>query len=336
MLFLPRIGDEVLVSFIEGDPDQPVVTGNLYNAADMPPYALPASAAISTIRSTGTIGQPTQINELMFDDTAGSNLFKIQAARDLNVTAAHDTTFSVGNNLKATVTGSAALVAGTSLTIQAGTQTIFNGPVSVGTLSATNTIYVDANAQNNGTVTPGLIFGGTGSSEGIGSKRTAGGNQYGLDFLISGSSRMSIANSGNVGIGTNMPIYPLEMGSGAYCSAAGVWTSVSDRNAKENFASIAPGDVLAKVVALPITQWKYKIEANDIKHIGPVAQDFHTAFGLGDSDTAIGTVDESGVALAAIQGLNQKLIAKDDEIKNLKARLEKLEQLMMGKAGSAN
>jgi len=272
----------------------------------------------------------------MFDDTAGSNLFKIQAARDLNVTAAHDTTFSVGNNLKATVTGSAALVAGTSLTIQAGTQTIFNGPVSVGTLSATNTIYVDANAQNNGTVTPGLIFGGTGSSEGIGSKRTAGGNQYGLDFLISGSSRMSIANSGNVGIGTNMPIYPLEMGSGAYCSAAGVWTSVSDRNAKENFASIAPGDVLAKVVALPITQWKYKIEANDIKHIGPVAQDFHTAFGLGDSDTAIGTVDESGVALAAIQGLNQKLIAKDAEIKNLKARLEKLEQLMMGKAGSAN
>lgn len=91
-------------------------------------------------------------------------------------------------------------------------------------------------------------------------------------------------------------------------------------------------DVLAKVAALPITQWKYKIEPDAVKHIGPVAQDFHAAFGLGDNDRTIGTVDESGVALAAIQGLNQKvdeqLKAKDAEIRDLKARLEKLEQVL--------
>ena len=58
---------------------------------------------------------------------------------------------------------------------------------------------------------------------------------------------------------------------------------------------------------MPITQWKYKVEPSGIKHIGPMAQDFHAAFGLGDNDKAIGSVDESGVALAAIQGLNQKL-----------------------------
>ena len=122
------------------------------------------------------------------------------------------------------------------------------------------------------------------------------------------------------------------MGSGAYCSAAGVWTSVSDRSVKENFTAISPREVLARVAAMPITQWKYKVEPSGTKHIGPVAQDFHAAFGLGDSDKAIGSVDESGVALAAIQGVNEKLESelkcKDTEIQDLKVRLDKLEAVV--------
>ena len=140
------------------------------------------------------------------------------------------------------------------------------------------------------------------------------------------ASRLHIAGNGYVGIGTNAPAYPLEMSSGAYCSVAGVWTSVSDRNAKENFTTIQPEDVLARVVAMPITQWKYKIEPNSIKHIGPVAQDFHAAFGLGDSDRAIGSIDEDGVALAAIQGLNQKLEEQHAENAKLKEQNESLEK----------
>ena len=140
-------------------------------------------------------------------------------------------------------------------------------------------------------------------------------------------------SGGNVGIGTTSPGYPLTMNSGAYCSSAGVWTSVSDRNAKEDFTVIAPAEVLAKVVALPITQWKYKVEPAGLKHIGPVAQDFHAAFGLGDSDRAIGTIDESGVALAAIQGLNEKLNAKDAEIQELKQSVAELTALVEKLAG---
>ena len=80
------------------------------------------------------------------------------------------------------------------------------------------------------------------------------------------------------------------------------------------------------------------MDTNSIRHLGPVAQDFHTAFGLnGADDKHISTVDEGGVALAAIQGLNQKgekqaaqLHEKDAKLRELKTRLEHLERLING------
>jgi trimeric autotransporter adhesin len=111
----------------------------------------------------------------------------------------------------------------------------------------------------------------------------------------------------------------------------------SDRNAKENFRAVDGKTVLAKVVALPVTEWNYKQDAAN-KHIGPVAQDFHAAFQLdGADDKHISVIDEGGVAISAIQGLNQKmeerdqrlqaqLKEKDEEIQELKQRLEKVEQ----------
>ena len=98
--------------------------------------------------------------------------------------------------------------------------------------------------------------------------------------------------------------------------------STSDRNAKENFSSINPAEVLNKVAALPITRWNFKTDAGT-EHIGPMAQDFHAAFGLnGSDDKHISTVDEGGVALAAIQGLNLKV---EDSSQNSEARIQKLE-----------
>jgi hypothetical protein len=103
----------------------------------------------------------------------------------------------------------------------------------------------------------------------------------------------------------------------------------SDRNTKENFQPLDSQTILAKVASLPVTKWNYKIDGRAMQHIGPMAQDFHNTFGLdGVDDKHISMVDEGGVALAAIQGLNQKLEEKDEEIQNLKLRLEKLEQLM--------
>ncbi|MCO5053418.1 MAG: tail fiber domain-containing protein [Verrucomicrobiae bacterium] len=86
----------------------------------------------------------------------------------------------------------------------------------------------------------------------------------------------------------------------------GVVNPPSDRNLKENFRAVDAQAVLAKVAVLPLTRWNYKTSPGE-EHVGPMAQDFHAAFGLGTDDKHIATVDADGVALAAIQGLNQKL-----------------------------
>ncbi|HXT11888.1 MAG TPA: tail fiber domain-containing protein [Candidatus Angelobacter sp.] len=102
-------------------------------------------------------------------------------------------------------------------------------------------------------------------------------------------------------------------------------TLTSDRNAKENFTDVNPESILEKVASLPMSEWNYKIDDAAQKHIGPMAQDFHAAFGLdGADDKHISVVDEGGVALAAIQGLNQKLNEKDAEIQKLKTENETL------------
>lgn len=104
---------------------------------------------------------------------------------------------------------------------------------------------------------------------------------------------------------------------------ATAFNPTSDRTAKENFVEVSPAEVLEKVAALPITRWNFRQDAGT-EHIGPMAQDFHAAFGLGTDDRHIATVDADGVALAAIQGLNQKLERENAELRQRLDRLEKL------------
>jgi hypothetical protein len=101
----------------------------------------------------------------------------------------------------------------------------------------------------------------------------------------------------------------------------------SDRNAKQNFKSIDTREVLNKVASLPITEWQYKGQS-DARHIGPMAQDFREAFTLGHDEKHISVIDEGGVALAAIQGLNAKLDEKDARIKDLEKSMDELKKLV--------
>ena len=106
---------------------------------------------------------------------------------------------------------------------------------------------------------------------------------------------------------------------------------LSDRTAKTDFEAVDVAQVLDRVAALPMQTWRYRTEAADVRHLGPMAQDFRAAFGLGDDERRITTVDLDGVALAAIQGLhaqNEALRAELDEVKaEQAAQRELLDQL---------
>jgi hypothetical protein len=113
---------------------------------------------------------------------------------------------------------------------------------------------------------------------------------------------------------------------------SGAWASLSDSNAKTGIKPIDARKILSKVVSMPVTEWKYKVDPNR-RYIGPMAQDFHSAFGLGSDDKTISTLDSDGVTFAAIQGLveelkdrDQQMADRDAEIGELKAKMEAMEE----------
>jgi hypothetical protein len=106
---------------------------------------------------------------------------------------------------------------------------------------------------------------------------------------------------------------------------SGTWSSASSQALKANFADVDPREVLAGVMRLPVRTWSYRAQDPSVRHMGPTAEDFRAAFGLGDSPAHIATVDADGVALAAIQGLGQTVDELRAENRALKDRLERLE-----------
>jgi type VI secretion system secreted protein VgrG len=104
---IPRIGQEVLVDFLEGDPDRPIITGRVYNAEQMPPYTLPANQTQSGIKSRSTKGGAADnFNEIRFEDKKGSEELYIHAEKDKTVVVKHNRTETVGGDESITISGS--------------------------------------------------------------------------------------------------------------------------------------------------------------------------------------------------------------------------------------
>jgi len=101
---------------------------------------------------------------------------------------------------------------------------------------------------------------------------------------------------------------------------AGAWATLSDRTKKENFRTENPESVLNRLASIPVTSWNYLSQDRSIRHMGPMAQDFHAAFGLGESDTTITTTDVDGVTILAVQALARRT----DELRARTAELESL------------
>ena len=207
-----------------------------------------------------------------------------------------------------------ALLNGTQTFVGANT---FNNSLVVNTGAGTLTIDNDLG------VVPGITAAGGLAS---GHMRMRNGVEIWPDPALANSGYLDVRN-------TNAnPTITLTGSSGAIVCSSVIANGVlltSDRNAKQNFTPFDPETALKKVAAIPVTEWNYKSDPAGTKHIGPMAQDFHAAFGLnGGDDTHISVVDEGGVALAAIQGLNQKLGEKDAEIQELRKSLAELKNMV--------
>jgi len=125
--------------------------------------------------------------------------------------------------------------------------------------------------------------------------------------------------------------------AGVYLSSGGSgWNAVSDKAMKSNIRAVDGKDILNRLSSIPISQWSYKTQNPSIEHIGPMAQDFHKAFGLGEDNKSINSIDSDGVALAAIQGLHElvkekeaKIAAQESRISDLESRLAALEAAVL-------
>jgi hypothetical protein len=133
----------------------------------------------------------------------------------------------------------------------------------------------------------------------------------------------------------------IDTGTGAYLSTGGVWTNTSDSTKKTAFRAVDGEQVLSKLASLPVYTWHYTAEDSTSRHMGPTAQAFRQAFGLGDTDKAIATVDIDGVAVAGVKALEARTKQLKSETQALRAenaqlseRLAQLEALVARLTGT--
>jgi len=163
-------------------------------------------------------------------------------------------------------------------------------------------------------------------------------DSYAADFACNSNDRFMVRANGG------LEFYSKDDLS-TYCklpAGSGTWSCSSSRDLKENFTPVDGQEVLASLAEIPITTWNYKAQDGATHHMGPVAQDFYAAFGLGEGETSISTADVDGVALAAIQRLYQlsqeqaaRIQALEEEKAGLQQRLDDLEARVTALEGSA-
>ncbi|WP_437759405.1 type VI secretion system Vgr family protein [Sorangium sp. So ce1389] len=165
-MMLPRIDWEVIVEFLEGNPDRPIVTGRLYNGVFMPPYALPEGKTRTAIRTASTPGGGG-VNEVRFEDKAGAEEIMMHAQHDMKTAAANNAKKNIGNNETTVVGNNASLEVG-------GNQTTKITKGSSNTVGADQTISVGGNRTVEVNAVSALTAKGNATT-------TVGGNQFEMD-----------------------------------------------------------------------------------------------------------------------------------------------------------
>ncbi|MCC5810516.1 MAG: type VI secretion system tip protein VgrG [Ectothiorhodospiraceae bacterium] len=235
-IFMPRIGQEVIVSFLEGDPDRPIIVGRVYNADCMPPFGLPDSAMISGVKSNSTPGG-AGYNEISMNDKAGEELLHVHAQKDHDIVVGndeshavgHDRSRSVGNDEQTSVGNNRSKAVGSNETIRIGadrTETVgANESVTVAqdrahtvgkndilNVAMTRTVSVGVNDMTNvggaqetnvGGVRSVIVGGMQSTAVGSSMKERVAGNR---DEAVGGNRTSAVGKDDALNVGKNLTV----------------------------------------------------------------------------------------------------------------------------------
>jgi hypothetical protein len=110
-------------------------------------------------------------------------------------------------------------------------------------------------------------------------------------------------------------------------AGSGVFNCTSSKFTKQNFIMASGEDVLSKLRRIPVSSWNYISEGQQVRHIGPMAEDFYEAFRLGTGNTSIGVQDLAGVSLAAVKALDERTRQLDERTEELRKKSAEVDQL---------
>ena len=325
-----------------------VALGNGPNAIGFSSTAMGQDSNASGTASTA-LGNATRaigpFSTAMGDNTLATG--NSSTALGNSTTAEGSNSFAVGSRTIARGGTSAAM--GSSSTadgpnsLAAGSSTLASGSASTAFGSSSVASGSNALAGGASSVASGgnaLAFGASSRAVGSGSvalgSRAVGAGVGSFAFgdssageVLAGTNEFKVRASGGVFFFSNAT---LNVGV-ALAPSGNQWLTLSDVRSKHRFRELDSEAVLAKIAAMPVTEWSYRAQDDAIRHIGPTAQDFHAAFGLGEDPLRIGTLDADGVALAAIKALEARSRQHADEVSALRAEVAQLRALAASLTG---
>ena len=297
-------------------------TTSFYNTNVAIGYESLFGASAPPAANTGLANTATGYQSLTNNSSGSDNTATGNSTLYANLTGGSNTAIG-GEALKSNTTGNGNTGIG-RLALKQNTignnNTAIGFEANVGANNLTNATAIGASAIV--TASNNMVFGA--------------GNVVGWGF---GTSPVAGVNA--IRVGTNAT-----NGNGASLTLGGVWTNASDRNKKENFSPLNGQEILSKIAQLPVMRWNYIGEAPTVTHIGPIAQDFHQLFKVGNDSLSISTIDPAGISLLGIQELIkenntlkelvEKLIGENKDIEsrfsqlklNYERRLQKIEALL--------
>ncbi len=315
-----------------------LATGGLTTASNLfstaMGYGTTASGAYSTAMGISTTASGTYSTAMGLNTSASGSVSTAMGdhttASGIVSTATGSSTiasgqFSTALGLGTTASGYASLATGQS-SVASGDYSTAMGRLSTASGGNSTAIGTSLLAQGGASVVMGVRAATTAQGNGsfvYGDQSTG---QSGSIVTSSSSNQFLVRAAGGTIFYSNAA-----MTSGVQLTAGGGgWSNLSDVHLKTEFRELDGEHVLGKLAAMPVREWRYTTQDPAIRHVGPTAQDFRAAFGLGESDLRIGTVDADGIALAAVKALeartremNTTLARQNDALRESLAELKR-------------